>query len=171
MCRSTNVKKSRATSRTRARRIIASRELTDARDPKRRIVVSVGLPRRVSSDEWQCPVCIDGLEAKPILKNVSGVDSLQALLLAAEYLRMRLKQSHCDLVWPGHGTPCPAGDIPRQVPIYYGEEFVDRVEQLMDREGLRFMERHFKMLRRLEAEEASTNSGERPSSKRRRRSD
>jgi hypothetical protein len=165
-----HVKKSHATFKTRVGQIVASRVLTDAKDPKRRIVMSLGLPRRVSSDEWQCPVCIDCLEAKPILKNVSGVDSLQALLLAAEYLRMRLKQSHCDLM-RSDGTPCPAGDIPRQVPIYYGEEFVDRVEQCMDREGPRFMERHFKMLLRLEAEEASTNSSERPSSKRRRRSD
>ena len=164
------VKKSRTISKARVGRVVASSALTDARDPNRRIVVSAGLPRRVSSEEWQCTACIDGLEAKPISKNVSGVDSLQALLLAAQYLRVQLKESHRDLMWPD-GTPCPAGDIPRQVPIFYGEEFVDRVEQLMDREGPRFMERHFKMLRRLEAEEASTNSGERPSSKRRRRSD
>ena len=166
-------KKSRSSSRVAIGQVVARRELTDVRGPKRRVVVSVGLPRQVSTDEWQCTASVDGLEARPILKNTHGVDSLQALMLAVELLRKWLKESHCDLVWPDDGTPCPAGDIPHQVPMYFGEEFVDQVEQLTKREGPRFMDNHFKMLRAHvpRATRADATSNERASSKRRRRSE
>jgi hypothetical protein len=153
--------------------VIASRELSDARDRQGRIIASVGLPRRVSPDEWQCPVRIDGLDAKPISKSVPGSDSLQALLLAVEYLRKWLKQSQCELVWPDDGIPCPAGDIPHQVPFYMGEEFVDRIEQLTRRETPRSLDLHFRMLRSRPLEESKkrTSSPERAPSRRPRRSE
>ncbi len=121
--------------------------------------------------EWQCNVHIDGL--KPILEQVSGVDSMQALLLGVETLRLSLKQSGYRLAWLGDSTFYPAGGIPQQVPADLGEEFDERMEQVIKREARPFWEARLKILRarRLEAREKGTNSGERPSSKQRRRSD
>jgi len=153
--------------------IIASRELTDAKDPKRRIIVSLGLPRRVRLGQWQCPVRIDGLNPKPISRLVSGVDSLQALLLAFQYLRLTLKDSHRRLACADEGIPRSAGDIPLQVSTSLGEEFEERIEQLIEREAPRLLEIRWKMIRShiLEAEKKRTTSHERASSRRRRRSE
>ena len=149
--------------------VVASRELTDAADPSRRIVVSLGFPRQVHPLEWECQVQIDGLE--PILEWVGGVDSMQALLLAIENLRQSLKRSPYRLAWLGDSTS--AGGIPQQVPGDLGEEFDERMEQLIKREKQPYWEAYLKRLRArtLEARKRKTNSGEKPSSKGRGRSD
>ena len=157
--------------KSRIGQIVASRELTDADNPSRRIVVSLGLPRQVHPLEWECRVHIDGLE--PASERVGGVDSMQALLLAVETLRLSLKRSPYRLAWLGDSTFYPAGGIPRQVPADLGEEFDERMEQLIERERQPFWESRLKIhrARRLEARKKKTNSVEEPSSKRRRRSD
>ena len=132
---------------TKIGQVIARRELIDAKEPRRRIIVSLGLPRQVSPGEWQCRVGIDGLSSEPIVKPVSGADSVQALLLAFQYLRLSLKDSKCRLAWPDNAIPCPAGDIPRQVPTALGEEFTERIEQLIERETPRLLKVREKMIR------------------------
>lgn len=149
---------------------IASRELTDADDPSRRIVVSLGLPRQVHPLEWECGVHIDGLE--PTWERVGGVDSMQALPLAVETLRLSLKRSPYRLAWLGDSTFYPAGGIPRQVPADLGEEFDERMEQLIERERQPYWESRLKIRRaRLLEAKKRTNSGQKPSLKGRRRSD
>jgi len=150
--------------------VVARRELTDAEDPKRRIVVSLGVPRQVSPLEWQCDVHIDGLGVKPILNYGSGADSLDALLLAAEVLRLSLKRSPYRLAWPDDGIPCPAGDIPLQVPTALGEEFAERIKLLIDREAPRLLKIRGEMIRShiLQANKTRGGSHERAPSRKRR---
>ena len=174
-------KKSRTTSKKRDGQIVASRELTCVKAPKRRIEVSLDMPRQVGPVEWQCDIHIDGLGVKPVLDYGVGVDSLQALLMGVEILRLALKQSPHRLAWLGDSDFCSCGGIPQQVGGDLGQEFDERMEQLIEREQWPFFEAKLKFLRnrrleylrsrRLETQEGSTNPGERPSSKRRRRSD
>jgi hypothetical protein len=149
--------------------VIASRELTDARNSKRRIMVSLGMPRRVGSDEWQCRVSIDGLKAKPIVEKVTGVDSLQALQLGLVVLRKSLRRSPFRLAWLGESNLYPAGGIPCQVPGDLGEEFDQLIEQLIERETQRYQKSHAKILRSyyLDALEGRKTSMERASSRHR----
>jgi len=158
-------------SNTESGLIIARREFTDANHPGRQIIVSLGLPKRVSSDEWQCGVRIDGLDARPISKQISGVDSLQALLLALQLLRLSLKHSPCRLARPEFGIPCPTGDIPLQVPTYLGEEFDERIEQLIKREAPRLLAIRGKIINAhiLAATKAKTTSHKKAPSRGRRR--
>jgi hypothetical protein len=112
---------------------------------------------------------------------ISGVDSMQALLLGVEALRLSLKRSPRRLAWLGDSTFYPNGGLPQQVGGDLGEEFDERIEQLIKREEQPFWEAHLKYLgdcrreylrsRRPEEQEKSTNSGEKPSSKGRRPTD
>jgi hypothetical protein len=52
---------------------------------------ALGLPRQVDFMEWECKIHIDGLEL--IVRQAFGVDSMQALLLGVEALRLSLKRS------------------------------------------------------------------------------
>jgi len=132
-------------------------------------MVSLGVPRQVSSEEWQCNVRIDGLAAEPILETASGVDSLQALLLGVEFLRASLRRSRRRLAWVGDTILCPSGGIPRQVPEDLGEAFDKRIEQLLDREEQRFRKFRAKVLRAYLAESTKkTGSSHNASSKPRR---
>jgi len=155
-------------SHPRIGRIVASRELTDAKNPKRRIVVALGAPRQVDSMEWECKLHIDGLE--PIMHQISGVDSMQALLLGVEALRLSLKRSPYRLARPDDGIPCPAGDIPLQVPSALGEEFAERIERLIDREAPRLLKIRGEMIRShiLQANKTRGGSHERAPSRKRR---
>jgi len=134
-------------SKTEIAQVMARRELIDERDPKRRIVISFGVPRQVTSRGWRCDVRIEGLGRAPVSRDVMGFDSLQALTLALQFVRMNLKDSPSRLAWPLDGLPCPAGDIPLQVPIDLGEEFAERVERLIKRESPRLLETRWKMIR------------------------
>lgn len=173
-------KKSRANPKGPLGQTVASRELTDAKNPKRRIVVSLDMPRQIGPKDWQCDIHIDGLGVKPILDYGVGGDSLEALLMGVEILRLACKQSPNRLAWLGDSEFCSCGGIPQQVGGDLGQEFDERMEKLIERERWPFFEAKLKFLRdrrleylrsrRLEAQEG-TNSGDRPSSKRRRRSD
>lgn len=163
-------KKYSATSKTRIGIVAGSRKLTDANHPRKRIMVAVGLPRQVAPFEWQCKVHIDGLNPEPVFEQVSGMDSLHALLLGVEFLRFSLKRSPRQLAWLGDSLLLTAGGIPRQVPADFGEEFDKRVEQLLAREKRRFREFRARILRAhlAEASKRTTPSRERASSKPRR---
>jgi hypothetical protein len=152
-------------------RTIAGRELAVAGDPKRRIIVSLGMPRRVSSEEWQCKVRIDGLDAEPISQWISSVDSLDALLLGVEFIRLSLKRSPRHLVWLGDSTLFTAGGIPRQVPADLGEEFDKRIEKLLEIEEQKFRKFRARILRSylVEAAQKAGPSHKRASFKPRRR--
>ena len=163
-------KNSRAASKSPIGRIIAQRELTDAKDPETRIIVSVGMPQQVGYLDWRCDIRIDGLSPEPILDHASGVDSLQALLIGVEVLRLALKRSPRRLAWLGNSIRYPAGGIPRQVSGNLGEEFDERMEQLIKREEQPFWKSGLENLRarHLESRKRRTRSSEKPSRGRRR---
>lgn len=164
------IKKSRPTPKRRMRHVIASRDLTDAKDPETRIIVSMSIPRKVSHLEWRCNVRIDGLSQEPFLDHASGVDSLQALLMGVEVLRQALKRSPHRLAWLGNSVRFPAGGIPRQVSGNLGDEFDERMEQLIKREEKPFWKSGLADLRarHLESKKRRTSSSQKPSRGRRR---
>jgi hypothetical protein len=149
-------------------RIVAQRVLTDAADPKKESVVTLGMPRRVSPEEWQCPARVEGLKPKPILGVMSGIDALQALLLAVEFLRLQLSGRRP--AWVTDSVLCTAGGIPRQVPANYGEKFDKRVSILIEREKEKASRFRAKILRSwfLQSQEGSTETDERAEKRNRR---
>jgi hypothetical protein len=117
-------------------RPIARRTLTEDGVTGREIVISIGLPRpyRLSeSGDWECPFLIEGI-GEPNVETARGVDSLQALILAIEGLRVRLEQTGRNFVWldPNMGV-----DIPLYVPSVYGKRLVERVSRAIEREIVR----------------------------------
>ena len=69
---------------------IASRELfaEDASRGQFSIRVCVGHPYQVSTDEWACPVALEGLYSR--LSDQHGVDAFQSLMLAQRLARTLL---------------------------------------------------------------------------------
>ena len=117
-------------------RPIARRTLTEEGVTGRKIVVSIGLPRpdRLSKHgDWECPFLIEGVGESKV-ETTYGVDSLQALILAIEGVRVRLEQTGRNLFWldPNLGT-----DIPLYVPTVWGKRLVERVSLAIERETVR----------------------------------
>jgi hypothetical protein len=117
-------------------RPIARRTLTEEGVTGREIVISIGLPRPYrpsKSGDWECPFLIEGI-GEPKVETACGVDSLQALILAIEGLRVRLEQTGRNFVWldPNMGV-----DIPLYVPSVYGKRLVERVSRAIEREIVR----------------------------------
>ena len=117
-------------------RPIARRTLTEDGVTGREIVISIGLPRpyRPSKNgDWECPFLIEGI-GEPKVETACGVDSLQALILAIEGVRVRLEQSGRNFFWldPNIGV-----DIPPYVPTVWGKRLVERVSLAIEREIVR----------------------------------
>ena len=117
-------------------RPIARRKLTEEGVTGRKIVVLIGLPRpdRLSKHgDWECPFLIEGVGESKV-ETTYGVDSLQALILAIEGVRVRLEQTGRNLFWldPNLGT-----DIPINVPTVWGKRLVERVSLAIERETVR----------------------------------
>ncbi len=117
-------------------RPIARRTLTEEGVTGRKIVVSIGLPRpyRLSKNgDWECQFLIEGI-GEPKVETACGADSLQALILAIEGLRVRLEQTGRNFVWLDPNTGV---DIPLYVPSVYGKRLVERVSRAIEREIVR----------------------------------
>jgi len=69
---------------------IASRELIaeDASRGRFSIRVCVGHPYQLGTDEWACPVALEGLYSR--LSDLHGVDAFQSLMLAQRLARTLL---------------------------------------------------------------------------------
>jgi len=99
-------------------------------------VVSIGLPRPdplSKHSDWECAFSIEGV-GKSKVQKAFGVDSLQALMLALEGVRVGLEQTGRNLFWldPKVGT-----DIPMTVPTIWGKQLVERVRLAIEREIVR----------------------------------
>ena len=174
-------KKSPRKSKTKIAQIFVSRELTFEADPKRRVLVSVGMPRQITPMTWRCDVSIDGLGQGPVVDFADSVDSLGAVLMGIEVLRFSLQRSPHRLEWFRDSPFYPAGGIPRQVGGDLGYEFDKRIEKLIDRETAPFWKakwkwlgarrREFLISQQLEAGRKRTSSDEKPPANGRRRSD
>jgi Domain of unknown function (DUF6968) len=130
------------------RRVVARRVLTELGFPDRHITLSVGMPRRVAREEWQCPILIEGLEDQPIADSAPGIDSLASLLLGVECIRWHLKRSGCQFAWLGDSELMGSG-IPRQVPTGFGKQFDERIERAIEREARNAHKVRSKILRGL----------------------
>src|SRR5258708_319233 len=111
-------------------RVVARRVITEADVADRKITLSIGMPRRVDRDEWQCAILIEGLKDSPIADSAPGTDSLAALLLAVECVRWHLKESGRRFAWLGESDLWDTG-IPLQVPIGNGRQFEERIERVI----------------------------------------
>jgi hypothetical protein len=70
--------------------IIAERDLIGINSGGSRftLMLKIGKPYAVDSEEWVCPAGVIGLYTK--LQDIRGIDSFQALLQAIKYLRKLL---------------------------------------------------------------------------------
>lgn len=117
-------------------RPIARRTLAEDGATGREIFISIGLPRpyRLSKHgDWECPFLIEGI-GEPKVETACGVDSLQALILAIEGVRVRLEQTGRNFFWL---DPSMGVDIPLYVPTVYGKRLVERVSRAIEREIVR----------------------------------
>jgi hypothetical protein len=120
--------------------IVATRKLKRL-DRRGSVLIRVGLPRRRRTGEWACPYQLTGL-ADERIRRVLGEDSIQALHLALEAIRMDLKPFEKQLTWTG-----APGDLflPEYVPYYYGTKFAEHlstvIEEEMRQEGRRIQQR------------------------------
>jgi hypothetical protein len=117
-------------------RAIARRTLDEHGVTGRKVVVSIGLPRpqRLSKHgDWECPFLIEGIGESKV-ERAGGVDSLQALIMAIEGVRVRLEQSGRNFFWL---DPNIGADIPLYVPTTWGKPLVERVRVAIERETVR----------------------------------
>jgi hypothetical protein len=120
-------------------RIIARRELTEI-GSIRKVIVSIGTPRRHPKCDWECWFSLEGL-GKPHLQSVGGVDPLQALLLAVEGVRVTLDKTGRRFAWLEDDPDKAGSGIPRYVPTHYGPLAEARINVAIEREAKRFFQR------------------------------
>ena len=135
--------------------VVARRILEEQGVATRKIVVSIGLPRPypLSKDsDWECPFLIEGVGNSKVQKGF-GVDSLQALMMAIEGVRVGLEQTGRRFFWL---DPEIGPDIPLRVPTVWGKQLVERVRLAIERETLRAWRARIKSRRaKIRAEEAN----------------
>jgi hypothetical protein len=134
--------------------VVARRILAEQGVARRKIVVSIGLPRPDTLSkhgDWECAFLIQGVGKSKVQKTF-GVDSLQALMMAIEGVRVSLEQTGRRFFWldPEIGT-----DIPLTVPTIWGKQLVERVRLAIERETVRAWRGRIKNRRaKIRAEEA-----------------
>ena len=77
-----------------------------------RITPKIGQPYKVLSDEWACPVAIDGFHER--IPDIRGIDAWQALQLSQQLLAKLLQdllQEGCRLYWPQTSDPMTKTDL------------------------------------------------------------
>ena len=117
--------------------ILAERELAEQVSGKV-VRVSLGVPRAGTDDaDWECPFRISGAGITRV-ESGRGIDSMQALTDALQFIRVLLDESGLALGWKmGAGR----GDIwheetgfARSIPIVLGPALSRRLERLFFRE-------------------------------------
>ena len=136
--RKTGTPKSRAKT-TRAKStlgpVIARRTLTEQSDTRRKIIASIGLPRRdrLSNRDWECPFLIEGIDNSEV-QLAFGVDALQALIQAIEGVRVALEKTGHNFFWLDQEQGV---GIPFYVPMFQGKRFEERIRLAIEREMIR----------------------------------
>lgn len=103
-------------------------------DSGKTVVAAIFSPRQRTSEQWTCRFRIDGL-VQAVDEDAYGVDSMQALQMALEGVRVRLRD--CGEVMTFlEGEPGDLG-IARPIPLGYGLELYERLERLVDDEVTR----------------------------------
>jgi hypothetical protein len=115
---------------------IAERQfLSHGTVPPTPVTVRVFAPRRVDGS-WVCDFAIIG--AKTISNSAFGEDSMQALQMALEGLRVLLASADAPLSWCGQVGFL---GLPMSVPISYGLVVQRELEEILVREERRIIER------------------------------
>jgi hypothetical protein len=126
----------------KVRDVIGERRLVFRDAPRKKLVVTLGSPRRMKGhQDWECPFRIKG-PGVARLEFGYGVDALQALMTALEGIRFVLDEIGKPLAWSGV-LPDHTG-FQRFIPISPGPAFSARLERLVDRE----LNRHIRQLER-----------------------
>jgi hypothetical protein len=114
--------------------VVATTELQESQS-RRKVVVSLGRPRKLEDGHWVCSYRIRGLRTGRV-RDANGYDAIQALIHAIESIRLALARSGRELTCVG----CELGDtgFPRFVPTFFGSRFTKRLNGLIDRELDRF---------------------------------
>ena len=120
--------------------IIGERRLVFLDGPRKKLVVTMGKPRRMKGhQDWECPFQING-PGVTLREFGYGVDALQALTTALEGIRALLDGIGRPLAWSGV-LPDHTG-FQRMIPIAAGTELSVRLERLIDRE----LKRHLRQM-------------------------
>ena len=112
---------------------IATRHLGRA-DTGAAVTVQLGRPHRRRTGEFECPYRVRGL-GRAKIGRAFGEDSVQALQLAFEAVRLELEPHAAILTWSG-GEPGETG-FPQYVPYTFGGRFRKRLEAKVSREIMR----------------------------------
>jgi hypothetical protein len=108
---------------------IATRHLART-DTGAAVTVQLGRPRRRRTGEFECPYRVRGLGRAKIGRAL-GEDSVQALQLAFEAVRLELEPHAAMLTW--YGALGETG-FPQYVPYTLGGRFRKRLEAMVNRE-------------------------------------
>jgi hypothetical protein len=110
--------------------ICTRRFVADEKGKRMFATAKIGRPEK-SGKDWACPVAISNIGMKkPRL--VYGVDPMQAVILALDYLRVTLRSSGTGWRWI-YGERDELG-ISRRVPDAFGRRFAARLESIIDAE-------------------------------------
>lgn len=108
---------------------IATRELSRT-DTGGKVTIELGRPLRRGTHEFECPYRIRGLGHAKVGR-AYGIDSVQALQLSFEAVRLELKPYADNLAWLGARGET---GFPQFVSYSFGKAFTQRAERMLDRE-------------------------------------
>ena len=131
---------------------IGERVLVFRDAPRKKLVVTLGTPRKVKgAPDWECPFIIAGSGVNR-LEFGYGVDALQALTTALEGIRAVLDEVGQPLAWSGV-LPDHTG-FQRMIPFSAGADISARLDRSLERE----FNRHVRRLK-LRHKSRSSNAG------------
>lgn len=110
--------------KTETKTVIAVRRLRQ--NGAGEVTASIGMPLKVSKDHWECPFWLADREPE----YASGIDGMQALIMALEGIRSLLASSGKTYSWLGGQDQ---SGFPMTIPQYYGSDFerslIDQLER------------------------------------------
>jgi hypothetical protein len=115
--------------------VIAARDVrVDDQDSV--VTIALRAPSPDPEGDWECTYTIDGLDI-PHVGSAKGIDSVQALTMALEGIRVVLERSGKSFSWEGGDGD--AG-FPRFVPMAFGSEFSAALNRTIDQEVVKHSE-------------------------------
>jgi hypothetical protein len=121
-------------------RPIARRTYRRSDRARSRVVLELGMPRKVPGWDWGCPVRITGIDWHPNQpRPILGIDALQTLELAMQYARATLMAVKPPLLWLDSDADI---GLSRTVPSYLPTVSLARIDSVILRESKRFERGH-----------------------------